>query len=356
MNTSERRAPEVAGGSDGDRVLVVDDERMIRGLLTQLLEKRYQVVAVEDGHQALAVLERDPCQLALVDIQMSGMSGLELLQQITARFPDTAVVMVSGVTEVDTAVSTIRAGAYDYVLKPFSLKAVESCVERALEKRRLVLENRNYQQNLERLVSERTQELQSALGQIESTYDATIKALGAALDLRDSETEHHCIRVADFVHKLACRAGVTSEETLRDIEWGAYLHDIGKIGVPDSILLKPAKLTEEELVVIRTHPLLGYKMLSRIPFLKGAAEVVLSHHESYDGGGYPHGLKGEDIPLSARLFAVADTIDAMTSERPYRAAMPIAEVGKELRRLAGRQFDPRIVEVFSSLPTESWQA
>jgi putative nucleotidyltransferase with HDIG domain len=338
------------------RVLVVDDERMIRGLLTQLLERRYQVTAAEDGEKALAALEAAACELALVDIHMPGMSGLELLQRITQRFPDTAVIMVSGMTEVDTAVATIKAGAYDYLIKPFSLKAVEACVERALEKRRLLLDNRSYQQNLERLVSERTRDLQTALGRIESTYDATIKALGAALDLRDSETERHCIRVADFVHKLALKAGVTDEETLRDIEWGAYLHDIGKIGVPDSILLKPAKLSEEELEVIRTHPLLGFEMLSRIPFLKGAAEVVLSHHESYDGGGYPHGLQGEAIPLSARLFAVADTIDAMTSERPYRGALPIEEVGKELRRLAGRQFDPRIVEVFLSLPTDAWQA
>jgi len=341
---------------NGGRVLVVDDDRSIRGLLEQLLQRRYQVVAAEDGAQALAALDRDSCQLALVDIQMPGMSGLELLHKILERHPDTAVIMVSGLAEVDTAVATIKAGAYDYLIKPFSLKAVEACVERALDKRRLLLENRSYQQNLERLVSERTRELQGALGRIESTYDATIKALGAALDLRDSETEHHCLRVADFVHKLALQAGVSDADVLRDIEWGAYLHDIGKIGVPDSILLKPAKLSEEELAVIRKHPLLGYQMLSRIAFLKGAAEVVLSHHESYDGGGYPHGLKGEQIPLSARLFAVADTIDAMTSERPYRGAMPIEEVGKELRRLSGRQFDPRIVDVFFSLPKDAWQA
>ncbi|MEE8589878.1 MAG: HD domain-containing phosphohydrolase, partial [Spirochaetia bacterium] len=249
---------------------------------------------------------------------------------------------------------TIQKGAFDYITKPFSLHVVLSCIDRALERRRLILENRAYQQNLENLVDERTRELQDTLGRIETIYDETIKALGVALDLRDSETEHHCLRVSSFVLKLARKMGLTEEDRLRDIEWGAFLHDIGKIGVPDSILMKPGKLTEEERKIIQTHPVLGYQMLRKIPFLKGAAAVVYSHHESYDGSGYPQGLQGGDIPVSARLFAVADTIDAMTSDRPYRNALPIEEVGRELKKLTGKQFDPKIVDVYFSIPSTEW--
>lgn len=339
---------------DQATVLIVDDEKAIRDILQQALHTRFAVVPAQNGTQALSEFEKRSIHLALLDVQMPGMDGIQLLEEIGRRSPDTAVVMISGVNQVDTALESIKKGAFDYITKPFSLNAVLSCIDRALERRRLILENRTYQQNLESQVQERTSALQEALGKIESVYDETIKALGAALDLRDSETEHHCLRVASFVLKLARKLGVNESNRLKDIEWGAFLHDIGKIGVPDAILMKPGKLTEEEREIIRTHPVLGFRMLREIPFLKGAAEVVFSHHESYDGSGYPQGLSGKDIPLSARLFAVADTIDAMTSDRPYRDAQPIEEVGNELKRLAGKQFDPQIVDVFFSIPPAEW--
>jgi len=332
------------------RVLIVDDDPMIRDILSQALGRRFPVRPARDGQEALARLQENGFDLVLADIHMPVMGGIELLEHIMSESPDTAVIMITAVDDLETALQTVKLGAYDYVTKPFSLEAVDACIDRALEKRRLILENRAYQHNLERLVRERTRELERALGRVQSTYDATIKALGAALDLRDAETEHHSLRVAEYVLKLARAAGIDDPRALKDIEWGAYLHDIGKIGVPDSILLKPGNLSPEELAVIRTHPQLGYRMLERIDFLRGAAMVVLSHHECYDGSGYPQGLEGESIPLSARLFAVADTIDAMTSDRPYRKARGIAAVGRELSRLAGRQFDPRIVELFFGIP------
>jgi len=344
----------VSINTDKTAVLIVDDEKAIRDILYQALKGRFKTVTAENGAQGLQQIQARSFQLALLDVQMPGMDGIQLLEEIGRRSPDTAVVMISGVTQVDTALECIKKGAYDYVTKPFSLNVVISCIGRALERRRLILENRAYQQNLESQVQVRTAELQEALGRIETVYDETIKALGAALDLRDSETEHHCLRVSSFVLKLARKSGISEKDRLKDIEWGAFLHDIGKIGVPDAILKKPGRLTEAEREIIRTHPVLGYQMLQKIPFLKGAVEIVFSHHESYDGSGYPQGLAGEGIPLSARLFAVADTIDAMTSDRPYRKALPIQAAGSELKRLSGKQFDPRIVDVFFSIPSCEW--
>jgi len=337
-------------------LLVVDDDEMIRDVLARNLEGfGYEIVTARNAVDALVAMSFSNFELALIDIQMPGEDGIALLGKIARQYPETAVIMVSGLGEIETAITTLKMGAYDYVTKPFDINVVKSRVERALEKRALIIENRNYQLNLERLVEERTLELKRALGGINRTYDATIKTLGAALHLRDSETEDHCKRVAAYVLKLAKTYGVKDKDQLRDIEWGAYLHDIGKIGVPDAVLLKPGKLTAAEKSLIKTHSELGYQLLKKIQFLEGAAELVLTHHESYDGTGYPRGLKGEDIPISARLFAVADSLDAMTSDRPYRKALSIEAAGKELKSLSGVQYDPRVVDVFFSLPKAEWR-
>lgn len=330
------------------KTLVVDDEELIRDLMVHTLNNYgYEVETAGNADEALERMDRSSVELALIDIQMPGKSGIELLGEIVDKYPDTAVVMVSGINEIDTALTTMKMGAYDYITKPFTPSVVAQRIELALEKRRLIIENRNYQLNLEKLVKERTEELVS-------TYDATIKVLGGALDLRDSETEDHCRRVAAHVLKLAKIIGIEEEKILQDLELGAFLHDIGKIGVPDTILLKPGKLSEEEKKVIETHPKLGNDLIKQIQFLKGASELVLSHHEWFDGSGYPQGLRESDIPLPARLFTVADTIDAMTSDRPYRKALPIEAVGKELRKLSGVQFDPQIVDAFFSVPEREW--
>ena len=201
-------------------------------------------------------------------------------------------------------------------------------------------------------VAERTQQLSIALQDLEQSYD-TLEALGGALDAKDAETEGHCQRVTAFTITIAQKMGV-DKGLLRQIARGAFLHDIGKMGVPDQILRKPGPLTTEEREVMRKHCEIGYSVLQRIPFLKEAAEIVLSHQECFDGSGYPRGLKGEEIPLGARIFAVADTLDAMISDRPYRKALPISAAREEIERFSGRQFDPQVVEVFLAQPERLW--
>jgi putative nucleotidyltransferase with HDIG domain len=263
------------------------------------------------------------------------------------------VIMVTAMHDISIALEAIRSGAYDYILKPFEKDQLHMSVRRALDHRQLVLENRTYQSDLEHLVAERTQQLSIALQDLEQSYDYTLEALGGALDAKDAETEGHCQRVTAFTITIAQAMGV-DKGTLRQIARGAFLHDIGKMGVPDQILRKPGPLTAEEREIMRKHCEIGYAVLQRIPFLKEAAEIVLSHQECYDGSGYPRGLKGEQIPVGARIFAVADTLDAMISDRPYRKALPISAAREEIERFSGRQFDPRVVEVFMAQPPRLW--
>ncbi|HWP35189.1 MAG TPA: HD domain-containing phosphohydrolase [Thermodesulfobacteriota bacterium] len=331
------------------RVLVVDDEATVREVLCRnLLAGGHAVRAAASAAEALALLEQEPADLVLSDIMMPGTSGIELLRSLKARWPDTAVVMVTALSDVQAAIDALKLGAADYVVKPFTLEQVEVSVSRALEDRRVLLENRAYQARLEREVAQRREELSRARAEIEETYDATLEVLGAALDYRDSETEGHCERVTRYTVALAEAMGCSPAE-LKQIERGAYLHDLGKIGVPDAILLKPDKLTKEEWVVMQSHAEKGYLMLKDIPFLKEAAEIVYTHQERYDGSGYPRGLKGEEIPLGSRIFAVADTLDAMTSDRPYRRALPFSAAVAEIVRYSGTQFDPKVVEAFKRI-------
>jgi putative nucleotidyltransferase with HDIG domain len=227
-------------------------------------------------------------------------------------------------------------------------------VRRALEHRRLKLENRAYQSNLESLVAARTEQLRQAMTDLERSYDITLEALGDALDLKDAETEGHSKRVTAFTIAMARKMGMSGDK-IRVIARGAFLHDIGKMAIPDSILRKPGALVETEVMIMREHCARGYHMLKKIPFLADAAEIVYSHQEKYDGTGYPRGLVGDEIPIGARLFAVADTLDAMTSDRPYRAAQSVNAARDEIRRFSGTQFDPKVVEIFLSMPESIWE-
>ncbi len=341
---------------DKEKVLVVDDEEAIREVVTTLLEAQgYHCVACGNGRIALDAFRNDAFDLVLSDIVMPEMDGLKLLSELRVDDPDVPAIMVTAMHDIAIALEAIRAGAYDYILKPFEKDQLYLSVRRALEHRRLVIENRTYQSDLEHLVAERTQQLSIALQDLEQSYDYTLEALGGALDAKDAETEGHCQRVTAFTIKIAKAMGV-DKALLRHIARGAFLHDIGKMGVPDSILRKPGPLTTEEREIMRRHCDIGYAVLERIPFLKEAAEIVLSHQECYDGSGYPRGLRGEQIPLGARIFAVADTLDAMISDRPYRKALPISAAREEIKRYSGRQFDPRVVEVFLAHPDSVWVA
>jgi putative nucleotidyltransferase with HDIG domain len=240
------------------------------------------------------------------------------------------------------------------LLKPFEREQLLATVRRALENRRLKMENRAYQTNLESLVAQRTQQLRTAFVDLERSYDITLEALGDALDLKDAETEGHSKRVTAFTIAIA-RAMDVPKEQMDVIARGAFLHDIGKMAIPDDILLKKGPLTPDQVTIMREHCYLGYKMLKKIPFLQDAAEIVYAHQERFDGTGYPRGLKGEQIPLGARIFSIGDTLDAITSDRPYRAAKPLEAAKKEIEVWSGRQFDPEIVKVFLSMPDTIWE-
>ncbi len=337
-----------------EKILVVDDEEAIREVISTLLEAQgYRCTVVENGRLALEKFRADSHDLVLSDIVMPEMDGLKLLERVRAHDKDVPVIMVTAMHDISIALQAIRSGAYDYILKPFEKDQLYLSVRRALEHRRLVLENRSYQHDLERLVAERTGQLSLALKELEESYDYTLEALGGALDAKDAETEGHCQRVTAFTITMA-KAMNVDEATLRHIARGAFLHDIGKMGIPDNILRKPGPLTDEEKQIMRRHCEIGYTVLQRIPFLHDAAQIVLTHQESYDGKGYPRGLKGEEIPLGSRIFAVADTLDAMISDRPYRKAQPISAAQAEIKRCSGSQFDPKVVEVFLSKPEKLW--
>jgi response regulator RpfG family c-di-GMP phosphodiesterase len=281
------------------------------------------------------------------------MSGLDLLARVRETHPHTAFLMATGMGDIRLAVEAMKQGADDYITKPFQLDAVVANVTRALEVRHLEFELENYRTHLEDMVGERTGQLQAALEHINQIYDETLEALGAALDLKDGDTAGHARRVTRYCLEIAKAMGCSPHEMLQ-LKRGAYLHDIGKIAIPDAILLKPAKLTSEEVSVMWAHPYIGYEFVGRISFLAEAAEIVLTHHERFDGSGYPRRLLGDDIPLGARIFAVADTLDAMTSDRPYRRALPYSAAREEIRQQSGRQFEPRVVDTFFSLPEQMW--
>jgi putative nucleotidyltransferase with HDIG domain len=345
-----------------ERILIVDDEEAIREIVYSMLTMAgFRCQQGGSGVEALAILDSgEEFELMLSDLMMAEMDGIALLEKTKERFPDMPVVMVTAVHDISVALAAIRNGAYDYLLKPFEREQLLAIVRRALENRRLKMENRAYQSNLEALVSARTQELADAnkqlrqtMADLERSYDITLEALGDALDLKDAETEGHSKRVTAFTIAIARAMGLQGDK-IRVIARGAFLHDIGKMAIPDSILRKPGALSPEEITIMREHSYRGYQMLRKIPFLAEAADIVYAHQERWDGTGYPRGLKGEEIPLGARMFAVADTLDAIMSDRPYRAAQPFSAAHDEIVRWSGRQFDPGLVNVFLTIPESIW--
>ena len=338
-----------------DRILIVDDEDSIREVVSSMLSSSgFVCTQAQSGREALALLQSgEEFELMLSDMMMPVMDGEALLAATKERFPDIPVVMVTAMHDISIALNAIRNGAYDYLLKPFDREQLSATVRRALENRRLKLENRKYQTELESLVTARTEQVRQALASLERSYDITLEALGNALDLKDAETEGHSKRVTAFTIAIARAMGISSDQ-IRVIARGAFLHDIGKMAIPDAILRKPGALDPEETAIMREHCYRGYQILRRIPFLTEASEIVYSHQEKFDGTGYPRGLKGEQIPLGARIFSVADTLDAMTSDRPYRAKLPLSAAREEIDKWSGRQFDPQVVKIFLEMPENIW--
>ncbi len=343
-----------AGRRRSARILVIDDEAHVRSMMGSTLERRgYDVQLASSGYEALQILDQNAFDLVLADILMQDINGIAVLDHIHAQQPQLPVVMVSAVHDISVVIDAMRRGAYDYLLKPFENEHLVKTVERALDHRRTLQDTHNYQQNLEQVVRARTEMLHQAMENLEHSYDVTLEALGDALDLKDSETEGHSRRVTAYTIALARAMGIAPAE-IKIIARGAFLHDIGKMAIPDEILRKPGKLSTEEQETMREHSTRGYDILRKIPFLSGAAKIVFSHQEHYDGSGYPNGLRGNEIPIGARIFAVADTLDAITSDRPYRKARSFDAAREEILRCSGTQFDPAVVEVLLKISNELW--
>jgi putative two-component system response regulator len=321
------------------RILIVDDEAAVRQLLSRRVAREgYRCEEASTGDEALIKIKSNPVQLVILDIKMPGRSGIELLPEIKAAHPDIAVIMATAITDTSTAIQCMKQGAYDYITKPFNLDGVVLSIERALEKRKLELENRDYQQHLEQKVGEQAQK-------IRASFLNAITALVYALEAKDKYTSGHSQRVAEISVAIAAELGL-SQQDIEKIRLAGLIHDIGKIGVRESILNKSGRVNASEYQHILSHCDIGEHILTPIVEDEQILKAVRHHHERYDGTGYPDGLSGEQIPLGARILAVADTYDAIISGRPYREAESIQTACNEIQRHKGTQFDPEVVDAF----------
>ncbi|HUF04698.1 MAG TPA: HD domain-containing phosphohydrolase [Aridibacter sp.] len=334
-------------------LLIIESDAGGGSRLAEFFSAKYECERVAHEGDAIALLRERGFGVVLSDICRGSLDGPGLVKSVCGNSAYSEVIVIASESDSDHAVECFRAGAFDFIKRPFELDYLESAVTRAFEKFEHGLVTSHYQSGLEDLLAHRSAALDKALEDIENSYRVTLKALVQALETRDFETHGHSERVVTFSLRLGHELGL-SHDALRDLELGALLHDIGKIGVPDAILRKPSKLTEQEWEKMKLHPVHGYRILRNIPFLGGAARVVFQHHERWDGTGYPSRLKGETIDIGARIFAVIDAFDAMISDRVYRRGRPYEEAVKELDACAGSQFDPLIVEAFRNVPREDW--
>jgi response regulator RpfG family c-di-GMP phosphodiesterase len=335
------------------RVLLVDDEPSVCQLLNDaLLRAGYQCQSCSTGEEALNVLKREPFDIVITDLYMPGLSGMSLLEQGSRVRPESAFLLATGESDARVGVEAMKNGAADYLVKPFPITSLMESVRRAQQKKRRASQPGDGAKRLKALASRRKVQLRKALEEIDHLYDETVETLGAALDLRDNETAGHAQRVCRYTVEIGRVMGFSGRD-LKDFARGSLLHDIGKIGIPDEILLKPAALTDQEAAIMRTHVMIGYNLIQHLDYLRAAAEMVLCHHERFDGCGYPHGLAGPEIPIGARIFSVADMLDAMTTDRPYRQACSLADAKAEITSESGRQLDPEVVAAFLLIPEET---
>jgi putative two-component system response regulator len=329
-----------------DQILIVDDEKIICSVIAQRLKREgYSCVTAENGKEGFEYFCRGNFSLVISDIRMPEKDGLELLRLVKAVRPNMKFIIMTAFAEIDVAVEAMHLGANDLLLKPFELELAVFSVKKALEQKKMEEELELYHKNLKKLVAERTAKLQETYSTLKKAHLDLVKVLGEAIDAKDPYTRGHSDRVRQMSLQIARSLGF-SEERLEVLEYGALLHDIGKIGIKDEILRKPGALSGEEYQTIREHPLIGVKIVEGIEFFKDKIPMIRNHHEQFDGKGYPDGLAGEAIPLEARVIAVPDAFDAMASLRPHQKTRDLEAILSEMEQNKGRQFDPAILDIF----------
>jgi response regulator RpfG family c-di-GMP phosphodiesterase len=325
-------------------VLVVDDEHCVRNLMARWLESGgYDVTTAASAEEALGQFETTPPAVALCDIRMPGHDGIWLAEQIRHQYPETAVIMATGVHDVGPAVASLRQGVIDYLTKPFGRDRLREWHESAWDARR-------WRESLEQEMTIRRTRISDAIAAVKIHDDETLDSMIAMLTLTDRDAYAHGYRVAALAVNVARMLGLP-DEALSTIGHGALLHDIGKLAVPEAVLRKPAALTVEEVMLVRRHPAIGSDIIAAVPYLEPAAPIVRQSHERVDGLGYPHGVRGSEISIGARIVCVADAYDTMTRPRVFRDAIGQDEALLELERCSGTQFDPLVVEAFSRMVT-----
>ena len=324
-----------------ENILIIDDEAVVRQSLSRTLARdSYRCAEAGNADEACVKMEAGHFDLAILDIKMPGKSGLELLPEVKTKYPNTAVIMVTAVTDVGVITQCMKSGAVDYIPKPFDPGEVSLSVRQSLEKRRFEIEMRNHLQGLECQVVVQDKK-------IRALFLGAVQSLASALEAKDKYTAGHSQRVADLATEIGRKLTMSSDE-LEDLRCAALLHDIGKIAIDSNIQNKPGKLTSQEYEHIMRHTQIGPDIVK--PLVNEAiVEMIRRHHDRYDGRGLGQDVSGEAIPLGARIIAVADTIDAMTSDRPYRQGMPRERALEEIKRCSNTQFDPKVVNALLGL-------
>lgn len=327
------------------RILIIDDEEIFLNLLTDYLEiQGYEVFRSLDGFEALELFDQHHPDLLLVDLYIPGTSGMEILQKVQEKNPHVPVLVISGTGRMTDVLQALRLGAWDFISKPVEeFEVIDYSIRKCLERAMLLHENHEFHQHLQEKVEQRTRELMEANEQLEAMLWETVKSLTLITEKKDPYISGHQKRVADIAMALAQQLG-HDEDLIQGIRVAGMLHDIGKVAVPSEFLSKPLNLLSFEMEVIRQHPSIGFEILQPIPFPWPIAEIVLQHHERWDGSGYPNGLKGEEILVEARIIAVADAVEAISSHRPYRPALGLDVALNEIQGKSGILFDPKCVE------------